>query len=232
MPLKSQFKLIISSLIVLLLTPILVYFFAGAEAKQFMRDFSGYFAALLSIIGIYLLMLNYIKQTELRTREANKQLNRCYFYIEKVKKLPNFSDLKTNKVSQLLVTDNFTYYEKDELMPFYQVNLVTEAKMIINLDIQIEYMDLSFVEKLYIARLDGKTQLFIPQRLNQTVDQTVYPVDLKTITLHYETLAGEVMRVVYEEQYKVLSCYGTDAQGEEIKLYSEYLEGTKLRRLN
>src|SRR5699024_12786728 len=80
------------------------------------------------------------------------------------------------------------------------------------------------VERLYVARLDGETQLFIPQRLNQTVDQTVYPVDLKTITLHYETLAGEVMRVVYEEQYKVLSCYGTDAQGEEIKLYSEYLE--------
>src|SRR5699024_9383283 len=106
----------------------------------------------------------------------------------------------------------------------YQVNLVTEAKMIINLDIQIEYMDLSFVEKLYVARLDGETQLFIPQRLNQTVDQTVYPVDLKTITLHYETLAGEVMRVVYEEQYKVLSCYGTDAQGEEIKLYSDYLK--------
>lgn len=232
MPLKSQFKIILSSLIVLLLLPILLYLFAGAEVQQFMRDFASYFAALLSIVGIYLLLLNYIKQTELRAHEANKQLNRGYFYIEKVNRLADFTDLKTNKVSQLLVTDNFTYYEKSELMPFYQVNLVTEAKMIINLDIQIEYMDLSFVEKLYVARLDGETQLFIPQRLNQTVDQTVYPVDLKTITLHYETLAGEVMRVVYEEQYKVLSCYATDAQGEEIKLYSEYLEGTKLRKLN
>src|SRR5690625_6418632 len=89
--------------------------------------------------------------------------------------------------------------------------------MIINLDIQIEYMDLSYIEKLYVARLDAETQLFIPQRLNQTVDQTVYPVDLKTITLRNETLAGEVMRVVYEEQYKVLSCYATDTQGKEIK---------------
>src|SRR5699024_2710151 len=105
-----------------------------------------------------------------------------------------------------------------------QVNLVTEAKMIINLDIQIEYMDLSFVEKLYVARLDGETQLFIPQRLNQTVDQTVYPVDLKTITLHYETLAGAVMSVVNAEKYKMLNCYATEAQDEQIKLDNEYLE--------
>src|SRR5690625_5761363 len=76
MPLKSQFKLIISSLIVLLLLPILVYLFAGAEVQQFMRDFSSYFAALLSIVGIYLLLLHYIKHTELRIHEANKQLNR------------------------------------------------------------------------------------------------------------------------------------------------------------
>jgi|GEM_PF-2106411 len=232
MRLKSQVKLILTSLIVLLLIPLLLYFFAGEEVKQFMRDFSSYFAVVITIVGIYLLMLTYIKQTKLHAHEANKQLNRGYLYIEKVNKLADFTDLKTSKLSQLLVTDNFLYYEKDELMPFYQVNLITEAKMIINLDIQIEYMDLSYIEKLYVARLDAETQLFIPQRLNQTVDQTVYPVDLKTITLRYETLAGEVMRVVYEEQYKVLSCYATDTQGKEIKLYSEYLEGTKLRTLN
>src|SRR5699024_11602866 len=104
------------------------------------------------------------KQTELRTHEANQQLNRGYFYIEKVNRLADFTDLKTDKVSQLLVADNFTYYEKNEVMPFYQVNLVTEAKMIINLYIQIEYMDLSFVEKLYVSRLVRVTQIFLSLR--------------------------------------------------------------------
>src|SRR5699024_12035544 len=80
-----------------LLLPILVYLFAGAEIQQFMRDFASYFAALLSIVGIYLLLLNYIKQTELRAHEANKQLNRGYFYIEKVNRLADFTDLKTNR---------------------------------------------------------------------------------------------------------------------------------------
>src|SRR5699024_12197497 len=99
-----------------------VYLFAGAEIQQFMRDFSSYFAALLSIVGIYLLLLNYIKQTELRTHEANKQLNRGYFYIEKVNRLADFTDLNTDKVSKLIVTDIFTYYEKCDLCIFYIVS--------------------------------------------------------------------------------------------------------------
>src|SRR5699024_5371616 len=119
MPLKSQFKIILNSLIVLLLLPILLYLFAGAEVQKFIRDFASYFAALISIVGNYLLLLNYIKQTELHAHEANKQLIRGYFYIEKVNRLADFTDLKTNKVSQLLVTDNFTYYERSDLILFY-----------------------------------------------------------------------------------------------------------------
>src|SRR5690625_6353301 len=98
MRLKSQVKLILTSLIVLLLIPLLLYFFAGEEVKQFMRDFSSYFAVVITIVGIYLLMLTYIKQTKLHAHEANKQLNRGYLYIDQKSTRLNYSHVANSYV--------------------------------------------------------------------------------------------------------------------------------------
>lgn len=232
MPLKAQFKLIISSLIVLLLIPILLYFLADNQISQFLISFSGYFGAVITVLGIYLLMLNYLKGKEILAHEEKKRLKRGYFYIEKIRRSTKFTDLTTNKISKLLVTDNFKQYEADEDMNFYQVNLVTEAKMILNLEISIEYKDLSFTDRLYIARIEAKTEMYIPQRLSQTVENTLELVELKSIKLEYETLAGEKMSLVYEEDYQKMSSFGEDSLGEEVKIYTEYLNGVELRLLN
>ncbi|HLR60329.1 MAG TPA: hypothetical protein VK094_07655 [Pseudogracilibacillus sp.] len=231
MPLKLQLKLIISSLIVLLLVPILLYFFADTEVGNFLISFSSYFGAVVSLLGIYLLMMSYIKHREILAHEKNKIMQRGYFQIEKIKTSPT-SDLTTQKVTKLLVTDNFKQYETEEPMYFYSVNLITEAKLILNLEISIEYADLSFTDRLYVARVEADTQILIPQRLSQTVEKKVNLVDLKLITLAYETLAGERMRLVFDEEYQKVSCYGEDVLSKEVKLYTEYLNEVELRSLN
>lgn len=232
MPLKTQFKLIVSSLIVLLFIPILLYFLADNELSQFIISFSSYFAAVIGILIIYLLIMNYIKHKESLAYEANKRLNRGYFQIEKVVTPSKFTYLSSRKKSKLLVTDNFKRYETDKAMNFYKVDLITEAQMILNFEISIEYEDLSFTDTLYIARIETGTDVFIPQRLSQTVENTLELVELKTIKLDYETLAGEKMSVHYENAYKKISSYGEDASGNKIKLYTEYLNGIELRSLN
>lgn len=231
MPLKLQLKLIISSLIVLLLVPILLYFFADTEVGNFLISFSSYFGAVVSLLGIYLLMMSYIKHREILAHEKNKIMQRGYFQIEKIKTSPT-SDLTIQKVTKLLVTDNFKQYETEEPMYFYSVNLITEAKLILNLEISIEYADLSFTDRLYVARVEADTQILIPQRLSQTVEKKVNLVDLKLITLAYETLAGEQMRLVFDEEYQKVSCYGEDVLSKEVKLYTEYLNEVELRSLN
>lgn len=232
MPLKLQFKLIISSLIVLLLAPMLLYFFADNEVGQFLISFSSYFGAVISILGIYLLMMSYIKHRETLAHEENKKLQRGYFQIEKIKTSLTSINLTTQKAIKLLVTDNFKQYETEEPMHFYSVNLITKAKLILNLEISIEYTDLSFTDRLYVARVEENTQIIIPQRLSQTVENKLKQVDLKAITLAYDTLAGEKMRLVFEEGYQKMSCYGEDALNKEVKLYTEYLNEMELRSLN
>lgn len=231
MPLKSQLKLIISSLIILLLVPIGLYFFAESEFVQFLINFSGYYGAIISILGIYLVMIYYVKHKEELAKAEKKRLKRGYFQIEKIKTSPKFTNLALEKTSKLLITDNFKHYETDKEMNFYRFNLITEAKMLLNLEINLEYKDLKFIDKLYVARVEAESELFIPQRLSQTVENTFELVELKSIKLTYETLAGEKMNLTYDNDYQKLSCFGEDSSGAKVKLYTEYFNELELRSL-
>lgn len=231
MPFKSQIKLIVSIFIVLLLIPILLYFFSDDVIRQFIIDFSGYFGAVISITGIYLIMMMYLNHKEFLEDEENKRQTRGYFQVEKVKLPADFKHLSFNKSSKLLATENFKRYGTHEELDFYLLNLVSEAKIILNLEINFAYKDLSFIDTLYIARVDAQTELYIPKRLSQSVDMTLEHVELKTIELKYETLAGEKMRLVYEEDYKKMNTFGEDQAGHEVKLSTEYFNEIELRSL-
>lgn len=231
MPFKSQFKLIVSSFIVLLVIPILLYFLGDDALRQFIIDFSSYFGAVISIVGIYSLMISFIKHREMIASDENKLGARGYFQIEKITESADFPNLALNKSSKLLITENFKQYETKEKMNFIKLNLVTEAQLILNLEINLAYKDLSFIDTLYIARMEKSTELFLPERLSQTVENRLKHVGLKSLELKYETLAGEKMRLFFEEDYQKVNCFGEDQAGNEVKLYTEHLSGIELRSL-
>ena len=233
---QNRSKLISLILVLLVIIPVVISVLdtwnplMGIE--KWIQMWGAYFGALIGIVGVFKIMQIYINHEEALKKADTVKRARAYFQFEKVKSSAKLKDITRRNNSKLIITENYKKYTEETDLMFFKISFVSEAPIVFNINIEIQYKDMGLIDTINFAALDNQTDLFIPLRFTNDHLQTIKLVDMKMLTISYKTIENEEMKLVYDKDYKKIEHLAKDESSNWINIQTEYIDSTVFQTIN